>query len=242
MIKVIPGLLIGYMLWKRQYKAFFSAVFVLCLIFIYSLLFFDVDLYLWYFKSMVSQGIFDAYHDNHSLTGFFSRLLTHSTWTTGIIDSPLIARTCILASSTLVLLALAYVTRKKDDRSSGRALRGYAFAVVTMLLTSKMTSTPYLVMLLVPLAVLVHELFCCQTLNKWFYLLGAAYGVVAIWYPLPVGKFLDMDTYMIYMKGLQVNIFSLQFFALLVIWWYFAFAPLPTVSDDSIDIDTEVPF
>ena len=241
-IKVIPALLIGYMLWKRQYKAFFSAVFVLCLIFIYSLLFFDVDLYLWYFKSMVSQGIFDASHDNHSLTGFFSRLLTHSTWTTGIIDSPLIARICILASSTLVLLALAYVTRKRDDRSSCRALRGYALAVVTMLLTSKMTSTPYLVMLLVPLAVLVHELFYCQTLNKWFYLLGAAYGVVAIWYPLPVGKFLDMDTYRIYMKGFQVNIFSLQFFALLVIWWYFAFAPLPTVSNDSTDIDTEVSF
>jgi len=241
-IKVIPGLLIGYMLWKRQYKAFFSAISVLCLIFIYSLLFFDVDLYVWYFKSMVSQGIFDAYHDNHSLTGFFSRLFVHSTWTTGIIDSPLFARICILASSALVLLALAYVTRKREDRSSARALRGYALAVMTMLLTSKMTSTPYLVMVLVPFAVLVHELFCCQTRNKWFYLLAAAYGVVAIWYPLPVGRFLDMETYRIYMKGLQVNIFSLQFFALLVIWFYLAFAPLPTVSADSTGMDAAVSF
>jgi hypothetical protein len=241
MIKVIPGLLIGYMLWKRPYKLCLSALIALCLIFIYSLLFFDVDLYLWYFKSMVSQEIFDAYHDNHSLTGFFSRLLTHSTWTTGIIDSPLIARICILASSTLVLFALAYFTRKRDDRSSCRALRGYALAVVTMLLTSKMTSTPYLVMILVPLAILVQELFHCQGVNKWFYLLGAAYGIVAIWYPLPVGRFLDMDTYRIYMKGFQVNIFSFQFFALLVLWWYLAFSPPPTIYRDPTDID-EVSF
>jgi hypothetical protein len=235
MIKVIPGLLLGYMLWKRQYKAFFSAVVVLFLIFAYSLLFFDVDLYIWYFKFMANQGLFDAYHDNHSLTGFFSRFLVHSVWTKGIINNPGVAQICILLTSALMLFLLFYVTRKRNDDFDGRNLREYSLVVVTMLLTSKMTSTPYLVMLLLPIGVLVHELFQTKTVNRWVYPLGVAYGILAIWYPLPVGKFLDMDVYRIYMKGFQVHIFSLQFFALLVLWLYFAFAPLPVGTNHSTD-------
>jgi len=54
MIKIIPGLLLAYMLWKRQYRAFFSGLILLLLITLYSLLFFDVDLYVWLPKSPFS--------------------------------------------------------------------------------------------------------------------------------------------------------------------------------------------
>ena len=233
MIKIIPGLLVAYMLWKRQYKTVLSAVSVLFLVFIYSLLFFDVDLYLWYFEFMGNQGLFNAYHDNHSLTGFFSRLLTHSIWTTGVLNSTEVARICILVSSILMLLCLFYITRRITGLSDDQNLREYSLVIISMLLASKMTSTPYLVMLLIPLGVLVHELFQYNAINRWVYLLGAAYGILAIWHPLPVGKFLDMNVYKIYMKGFAVHIFSLQFFALLVLWWYFAFSTIPVESNYS---------
>jgi Gpi18-like mannosyltransferase len=225
MIKIIPGLLLAYMLWKRQFRIFVSGLILLALITAYSLLFFDADLYVWYFKFMGNQDLFNAYHDNHALTGFFTRFLVDSVWTKGMFNSPGTARVAIFASSALMLFFLFYVTRKKHDRSDERNLREYSLVVLTMLLTSKMTSTPYLVMLLIPLAVLVHELFQKRPVTRWIIPLGAAYGLLAVWYPLPAGKFLNMDVYTIYLKGPQVHIFSLQFFALLVLWLYFAFAP-----------------
>lgn len=232
MIKIIPGLLLAYMLWKRRYKTFLSAVVVLFLIFVYSLLFFDVDLYVWYFKFMANQGLFDAYHDNHSLTGFFSRFLVHSVWTRGVVNSPAVAQSSILATSLLMLALLLYLTRKRDDHLDGRNLREYSLVVVTMLLTSRMTSTPYLVMLLVPIGVVVHELFQKQALKRWGYAVAMAYGLLAVWHPLPVGKFLDMSIYGIYMRGPQVHVFSIQFLAVLVLWLYLAFAPIPHKTDD----------
>jgi hypothetical protein len=107
-----------------------------------------------------------------------------------------------------------------------------------MLLTSKMTSTPYLVMLLIPLSVLVHDLFHNRPDKKWIFPLAASYGVLTVWYPLPVGKFLDMDVYEMFMKGLQVHVFSLQFFALLVLWLYFVLVPL-SFKNDSLNGDSD---
>jgi hypothetical protein len=225
MIKVIPGLLLAFMLWKRQYKAFVAGLLLLLIIFIYSLLFFDVDLYLWYFMSMSSQTIFDAYHDNHSLTGFFSRLLTHSVWTKGIFNNPGVAKICIFVSSILAVLSVLFVTRKRIDPSDDRSLREYSLVTTTMLLITPLSTTPYLVMLLIPLGTLIHELFQNKPYTKWVYPLVAAYGILTIWYPLPVGKFLDLDVYRIYQRGLQAHIFSIQFFALVVLWCYFTFAP-----------------
>ena len=227
MIKIIPGLLLAYMLWKRQYRVFLSGLVVLAVITAYSLLFFQADVYLWYFKFMGNQDLFNAYHDNHALTGFFSRFLTDSVWTKGMLNNPGMAQVAIVVSSALMLFILFFVTRKRYDLSHDRNLREYSLVVLTMLLTSKMTSTPYLVMLLIPLAILVHELFQREQVTKWIFPLAAAYGLLAVWYPLPAGKFLDMKIYTIYTKGPQVHIFSLQFFALLVLWSYFAFAPLP---------------
>lgn len=227
MIKVIPLLLVGYFLWKRQYKVFFSSVVALLFFFLYSLLFFDVDLYLWYLKFMINQDLFNAYHDNHSFTGFFSRLLIHTVWTTGIADSPKIAQICINISSGLTFLIFLYTTRKKVDRCNFRVNHEFAFAIITMLLMSKMTSTPYLVMLLVPICVMVHEIFRYRIYNVWVLLLGAAYGILAAWYPLPTGKFLEMNIYKVYMKGFGVIIFSIQFFALLLFWFYYTLIKLP---------------
>jgi hypothetical protein len=101
-----------------------------------------------------------------------------------------------------------------------------------MLLITPLSTTPYLVMLLMPLVIVIHELFQGKSLTKWVYPLVAAYGILAVWYPLPVGKFLDMDVYRIYQRGLQAHIFSIQFFALVVLWCYLVFAPLPVRSND----------
>ena len=224
-IKVIPCFLLGYFLWKRQYKVFAAGVLTLLLIFVYSLLFFDIDLYVWYFSFMSNQTLFDAFHDNHALTGFFTRLLANTIWTQGIFNSPMAAKVCIVLSSLTVIAVFFIITRKKCEPKDDRTLREYALAIITMLLLSKMTSTPYLVMLLPCLGIWVHELFKYRMNNMWMLLSAAAYGIVAIWYPLAAGKFLQMDAYKIILKGFWVNVFSIQFFALTVFWWYFAFGP-----------------
>ncbi len=221
MIKVIPFFLLGYFLWKRAYKVFLAGVFALLVLFLYSLLFFDFDLYVWYFKFMGDQSLFNAYHDNHSLTGFVSRMLVRSMWAEGIIDHPTAAHISIIMGSLVILAAFLFVTRKRLDRKDERFLHEYGLAVITMLLLSKMTSTPYLVMLLVPLSIWVTDVMDRIPPPKWLVPTVAAYGVMAVWYPLPVGKFLNMETYEMFLKGIQVNIFSIQFFALCIFWFYF---------------------
>ena len=229
-IKVIPCFLLVYFLWKRQYKVFVAGVLTLLLIFVYSLLFFDIDLYVWYFSFMSNQTLFDAFHDSHALTGFFTRLLTHTIWTQGIFDSPMAAKVCIVLSSLTVIAVFFIITRKRCEPKDDRTLHEYGFAIITMLLLSKMTSTPYLVMLLPSLGIWVHELFKYKVNNKWILLSAAAYGTMAIWYPLAAGKFLQMDAYKIILKGFWVNVFSIQFFALAALWWYFAFGPLSSMA------------
>ena len=222
-IKVIPLLLLFYTLWKRQYKVFLAGVLTLVFVFSYSLLFFDMRLFPWYLKFMMNQTLFNAYHDNHSLTGFFSRFLTHSEWIKGVFDNPDAARTCIIVSSLVVVGIFLFSTRKKSKPSDSETLREYALGVTTMLLLSKMTSTPYLVMLLIPLGVMVKDIMDHTVSGKWLIFLVAAYAILAGWYPLPVGKFLKMDHYSLLLEGLQANLFSIQFAALVVLWCYFAF-------------------
>jgi hypothetical protein len=221
-IKVVPLFILGYFLWKRSYKVFLAGISAIFIIFLYSLLFFDLDLYLWYFKFMANQTLFDAYHDNHSLTGFFARMLRHSIWAKGIVNSPLATQICIVLSSLLMFIAFLFVTRKRVRRKEERMLWEYGLAIVTMLLLSKMTSTPYLVMLLVPLGIWVHGLFHHNIRAKWILLTAIAYGVISVWYPLPVGKFLNMKIYEIFLKGFLVNLFSIRFLALLILWCYFS--------------------
>lgn len=237
-IKVIPFFLLVYFLWKRQYKVFVAGILTLFGIFVYSLLFFDIELYVWYFRFMSNQTLFDAFHDNHALTGFFTRLLTHTIWTQGIFNSPMAAQVCIGLSSLTIIAAFFFLTRKKCAPKDDRTLHEYGLAIITMLLLSKMTSTPYLVMLLPSLGIWVHELFKFRVNNKWILLSAAAYGIIAIWYPLAAGKFLHMDAYKIILKGFWVNVFSIQFFALVILWWYFAFGPSASKVSDVLECES----
>jgi hypothetical protein len=50
-----------------------------------------------------------------------------------------------------------------------------------------------------------------------------AYAILAFWYPLPAGKFLKMDHYGVLLEGFPAILLSIQFFAVVVLWCYFAF-------------------
>ncbi len=235
-IKIIPGLLLIYMLWKRQYKVFAGGLVVILLLFMYSLLFFKMGLFEWYFKFMLKQSLFDAFHDNHSLTGFFTRLMSHSIWVRGVFENPVALRICILLASVFILIGFFYLTRKRCHPSDDRTLREYGLGVATMLLLSKLTTTPYLVMMLLPLLILVKDMFEHRPSYTWCSVLAVAYGIIATWQPLPAGKFLDMDSFKLLMNGYPANLFSLQFFAILGIWSYFAFgSPHMKPSENHVD-------
>ena len=227
-MKVIPMLLLFYALWKRQFKVFLAGSVTLGLIFGYSLLFFDIRLLTWYVKFMMNQTLLNSFHDNHSLTGFFSRFLTHSIWVKGVFDSPTAAGMCITISSLLVLGVFLFSTRKRTQPTDPITLREYALAVITMLLLSKMATTLYLVMLLLPLGIMVKDMMDQAVSRKWLFFLVPAYAILAFWYPLPAGKFLKMDNYGILLKGFPAILLSIQFFAVVVLWCYFAFGGKPS--------------
>ena len=222
-IKVIPLLLLFYMLWKRQFKVFLAGILTVGLVIGYSLLFFDVELYTWYIEFMINQNLMNAFHDNHSLTGFFSRFLMHTIWVKGIFDNHTAARICVIFSSSIVLGVFLFSTRKKTKPSTLETLHEYAFAVITMLLLSKMTTTLYLVMLLLPIGVMVKDMMDQMVPVKWLFFLVSAYGVLAFWYPLPAGKFLENENYGVLLEGFPSALLSVQFIAILVLWCYFAF-------------------
>jgi alpha-1,2-mannosyltransferase len=226
-MKVIPMLLLVYALWKRQFKVFLAGSLTLGLIFGYCLLFFDIRLLTWYIKFMMNQTLLNAFHDNHSLTGFFSRLLTHSIWVKGIFDSPTAASMCIILSSLLVLGVFLFSTRKKTQAKDPATLREYALAVITMLLLSKMATTLYLVMLLLPLGIMVKDMMDHAMSGKWLFFLIPAYAILAFWYPLPAGKFLKMDNYSVLLEGFPTILLSIQFIAVVILWCYFAFGGKP---------------
>ncbi|MCP4576047.1 MAG: DUF2029 domain-containing protein [Deltaproteobacteria bacterium] len=222
-MKVIPMLLLFYALWKRQFKVFLAGSVTLGLIFGYCLLFFDIRLLTWYVKFMMSQTLLNAFHDNHSLTGFFSRFLTHSIWVKGVFDSPTASGACVIISSLLVLGVFLFSTRKRTQPTDPITLREYALAVITMLLLSKMATTLYLVMLLLPLGIMVKDMMDQAVSRKWLFFLIPTYAILAFWYPLPAGKFLKMDNYGVLLEGFPAILLSIQFFAVVVLWCYFAF-------------------
>ena len=227
-MKVIPVLLLFYALWKQQFKVFLAGGVTLGLIFGYSLLFFDIRLLTWYIKFMMNQTLLNAFHDNHSLTGFFSRFLTHSVWIKGVFDSTMVAGMCIMISSLVVLGVFLFSTRKKTQPADPETLREYALAVITMLLLSKMATTLYLVMLLLPLGIMVKEMMDQAISRKWLLFLVPTYAILATWYPLPAGKFLKMDNYSVLLQGFPAIFLSIQFFAVVVLWCYFAFGGKPS--------------
>ena len=240
-MKVIPLLLLFYMLWKRQFKVFLTGLLTLVLIIGYSLLFFGLELYYWYVEFMINERLMNAFHDNHSITGFFSRLLVHTVWVKGIFDNPAAANICIVISSLIVLGIFLFVTRKKTAPSTQETLHEYALAVVTMLLLSKMATTLYLVMLLLPLGVMVKDMMNKAVVTKWLFFLVPVYAILAFWYPLPVEKFLSVKNYSVLFGGFPSVFFSIQFIAIVILWCYFAFgkkAWQQSKVSPSVDVNT----
>lgn len=158
-IKLFPGFLVVYYAWRQRWSVVTSAFVSLLVVVVLSAAVLGVDTYCDYFTRVLPATThFQVGWKNASLFGLWSRLFdpdlaqtVNVQRTEAWLDEPRLARVgALICSATLVAL-LAWVTRPASPRAAGDP--GFALAMIAMLLVSPITWPHYLLILLVPIAV-----------------------------------------------------------------------------------------
>jgi alpha-1,2-mannosyltransferase len=155
-VKVFPGFFILYFALRRQWRAAAAAVASLAALTLLALALFGTEAYRDYFdKGMPAAAACRGDWLNCSLAGFWSRLLGPSN-DAKIADSPA-AALALTALSALLLLA---VLVPRVVRAASREQTDLAFGswCVAMLLVSPIAWNHYLLLLLIPVALLWRDL------------------------------------------------------------------------------------
>ncbi len=159
-LKFFPGALIGFLLWKRRWKAAAWGIgsALALLIVSYAVVGLDnIPRYL-AFTSVYSHGGFAAFPYNQSFSGFFSRAFTANLFTVPVrgIDSPPLAWSLTLLAGAAVTLPFLAVTWKECAPTGERFALEYAFAVIVLLLVSPHSQIYAFVWLLLPFLVILR--------------------------------------------------------------------------------------
>ena len=217
-VKLFPGFLLVYYAlrgrWRVVSAAFLTIAALLCL----STAILGIEAHRTYFTSVLpSIQWFRVGWDNNSLWGFWSRLFDPApehvrdrALTEPLFYSPPLATMLSLVSSAAITAALAWAVRRDaDGRKSDLT---FALAVVAMLLVSPICWDHYLLLLLVPLAVVWIELPATWLARTLFLVIIAAFW---LGYPLVWTAF-DLNgrtaTW-----GESAGVLSYQFYALLAL-------------------------
>jgi Glycosyltransferase family 87 len=155
-LKLFPGFLLLYFLGTRQWKALWVAVGTVVALHVLAVLTFGAGDVVRYFRDVVPQvSTWQSAWVNCSLTGFWSRLFNVTTGDTReLIRAPGLARILSLLSSGLVTALVGW--RVWNAQSLRDRDLAFAATVLAMLLVSPITWDHYLLMLVVPVALLWH--------------------------------------------------------------------------------------
>jgi len=161
-IKLIPVALVPYLLLRRHFRLLLAMTAGLAAGIALGLVVTSPAHSLHYFRDMLphlSAG--SGYRENQSLSGLASRLCAPSTAQTGGNGGwcgRLVAWPAIAAVVGLVLLAV---------RTPQRTSLEFGLAVAALPLVSSLTWSFHLVLLLLPIALLVHHQFRVAALSRW---------------------------------------------------------------------------
>ena len=156
-IKLFPGFLFIYFIIRGQWRTVIAGLVSLFLLAGFTAALFGPETYRYYFLVVVPRVAtrFRGCWSNASLVGFWVKLFDPPPDYTPVLpiwQSPVAARLGILASCSAILAVVAWIIR----RSKSLLDRDFAFslAVTAMLLVSPITWEHYLLLLLVPIAVI----------------------------------------------------------------------------------------
>lgn len=159
MIKLIPGVLIIYFLWKKEYSVFISALVTVLLAGALSVVLAGRDAVVLFgtsFLPALLKG--SAFCQNQSFNGFFSRLFVDSSLYYSLQEFPTVPQARILSAvgSAGVVAVGAFVTRKRLGGQNFRFDLEFSLALVTALLVSSIAWGHYFTWLLLPFLVLLN--------------------------------------------------------------------------------------
>lgn len=155
MIKVVPGLLILYFLWKREYTLASATTIAIGLMVVIGLLVAGLPPHLTFLHSVLPALARPRPNpSNLSLAGFFSLLLVENPFTPSLIDSPSLWRSLALLASSL-LLTLTFLVCARHAPRAGLEI---SLFVAAMPLIAQIGWVDFYVLLLLPYVVLVKHL------------------------------------------------------------------------------------
>jgi hypothetical protein len=211
-IKIVPGILLLYFLWKREWKVVVWSIagFALSLIITGGIAGGGIVGSYFFTQLLKYGGGLRPEVFNQSLNGFISRLFTYSEASNGWFYSPLTANILVKALSLVILGLSLYWTRGKTERSEFGWDLGFALFLSAMLIVSTWTMEHHLVFLYFPLLILLLGYIREQGISKVYAILSVlSFAIFAIDYPTESLKFNN---------GVLILIKSLKFYPLLIIW------------------------
>ena len=156
MIKVVPGLLILYFLWKREYVVVWAAIGTIAIIGILGLMIAGPSVHHTFFSSVLpALDVPRPNPSNQSLGGYLSLLLIPNPFTGCILNSPLLWKLLTTLFSLLLLLStLILCPRAKREKWDLEV----SLVVATMPLVSQIAWVDLYTLFLLPYAVLARYL------------------------------------------------------------------------------------
>jgi hypothetical protein len=160
-LKPVPGLFFLYHLWRREWRLLFAAGATLALLNLGGLALAGVEGVRHYFTiNYPSHAIFwTGYPDNASLTGFFTRLFGPIPYDWPKPLYPIPGATPILSALSVALLAvLVWLQVRGRERREGSVDLEFVAASLLSLLVAPYIWPHYYILLVAPVAVVVHGL------------------------------------------------------------------------------------
>ena len=158
LVKLVPGVIILYLTFRRRWSAVVAASVTIVLGAIMTLKIVGLRDCMKFFVTIGPSNLlaYGAFPGNASLTGFFRRLLTDGPWVRPLVAAPGLAWFLVVLISLALLCTLARyslarpATAERDDTT-------FALALVAMLLMSPLTWSHSFVILILPFALIVRD-------------------------------------------------------------------------------------
>jgi Glycosyltransferase family 87 len=181
-VKLFPGLLFAYFVLRRQWRVAASAVATLVVITGVSVVVLGPEAYYAYFVDVLpASGHWLSNWHNNSLVGFWFKLFDPAS-VGGVITplwrSPIMARVGALVSCAILVSIMMWVIVRAKNRSD--LDQTFGLTVTAMLLVSPITWSHYLVLLMIPLAIMWVD-SRSSAIAKWTWIVI----VVVLFVPAP---------------------------------------------------------
>jgi hypothetical protein len=212
-LKIIPLALVGYLLWRRQWRAFLVAVLVIVTLLLVAVPLIGWDGLVSYGQKAVllgEPGLLFPQPANQTFNGFFARLLVEHSQGWSLADNPGLAYRLSLACGLVLIVATVVVCWPTGSVRHFFSLE-FALIVTALQLVTPFAWYHQLALLLIPFVVLTREALHAQGLRWMLVLLAVGYALIdlhgLVWH---------------YLEGMTL-LQSTPFYTMLTLWALLAY-------------------